>query len=125
MSKHKHRTMQATGEEMDLCQNYEEYYDDDEYDYDQYIPPKQHNGRKLRKHYVPYMCVISDEQLFAGLEWKSPIGIIKFYLGKGEVEFSKIRHAGGYVWREPLMKDQLGVDHMFLGDRVLVTPGML
>jgi hypothetical protein len=117
--------MQATGEEMDLCQNYDEYYDDDEYDYDQYIPPKQHNGRKLRKHYAPYMCVISDEQLFAGLEWKSPIGIIKFYLGKGEVEFSKIRHAGGYVWREPLMKDQLGVDHMFLGDRVLVTPGML
>jgi hypothetical protein len=117
--------MQATGEEMDLCQKYDDYYDDDEYDYDQDIPPKQHIGRKLRKQYIPYKCVISDEQLFAGLDWKSPIGIIKSHLGKGDVEFGRVRHAGGYIWKEPLMKDQLGVDHIVLGELVLVTPGML
>jgi hypothetical protein len=117
--------MQASSEEMGLCQKYEEYYDDDDYDYDQYIPPKQHNGRKLRKHYVPYKCVISDEQLFAGLDWKLPMGSIKSCVGKGDFEFSGVRHAGSYVWKEPLMKDQLGVDHMALGDRVLITPGML
>lgn len=116
--------MQATSEEMDLCKNFDESYDDDEYDPDLYIPKKQHMGRKLRKPNVPYQCTITDEMLFEGLDYKHRIGTLKPHFTRGDVEFCNVSHAGGYIWKEALMKNQLGVDHMAAGERVLVTPGM-
>lgn len=90
-----------------------------------YRPPKQHMGRKLRKRNIPYNYEVTDEQVFEGLEYKLPVGFIKPLMGRGEViEFDHVRYAGGYVWKEALMRDQLEVDHRAPGPRVFETPGM-
>lgn len=91
-----------------------------------YHPPKQHMGRKLRKRNIPYDYAVTDEQVFEGLEYKLPIGFIKPLMGRGKVdEFDNVRYAGGYVWKEAFMRDQLGFDHRAPGLRVFETPGKL
>jgi hypothetical protein len=98
----------------------------DEFDTPQfYRAPYKHQGRKLRHARIPYNYVITDGLLYEGLDTKLPIGTLKPPLVRGERgEFSEIKHAGSYTWHEPLMRDQLGVDFMALGERVLMTPCM-
>ena len=89
-----------------------------------YRPQYRHQGRKLRTSRIPYSYVITDDMLYDGLSVKLPIGSLKPVPGRGEdYNFHKLEHAGSYTWHEPLMRDQLGVDFMALGERVLVTPG--
>jgi len=93
-------------------------------DYEHYIRPGKHLGRKLRLSSIPYNYVVTNEQVFEGLEWKSPIGLLKPLTTRGKVTFENVRYAGGYGWKEATLKSQLGVDCTALGPRVFVTPDM-
>jgi hypothetical protein len=94
-------------------------------DYEQYIRPGKHLGRKLRLSSIPYNHVVTNEQVLEGLEWKSPIGLLKpLATTRGRVIFENVRYPGGYGWKEATLKSQLGVDYMALGPRVFVTPGI-
>jgi len=94
-------------------------------DHEQSIRPGKHLGRKLRLSSIPYNYVITNEQVFEGLEWKLPIGLLKPSSStRGKVDFEHVRYAGGYGWKEATLKNQLGVDCMALGPRVFVTPCM-
>lgn len=68
--------------------------------------------------------VVTNEQVFEGLEWKSPTGLLKPLTTRGKVTVENVRYAGGYGWKEATLKSQLGVDCMALGPRVFVTPGL-
>jgi hypothetical protein len=97
----------------------------DSRDYEQYIRPGKHLGRKLRLSSIPHNYVVTDEQVFEALEWKLPIVILNpLATTRGKVTFENVRYAGGYGWKEATVRNQLGVDCMALGPRVFVTPGM-
>jgi hypothetical protein len=109
----------SANEDVDSFQSFSDH------DSTTYRPPKQHMGRKLRNRNIPFNYEVTDEQVFEGLEYKYPIGELKPLMGRVEVvSFDTVRYAGGYVWKEPLKRNQLGVDHRALGPRVLLTPGM-
>jgi len=113
------RTMHASADrDIDMVMLYEGR------DYEHYIRPGKHLGRKLRLSSIPYNYVVTNEQVFEGLEWKSPIGLLKPLTTRGKVTFENVRYAGGYGWKEATLKSQLGVDCTALGPRVFVTPDM-
>ena len=62
------RTMHASADrDIDIFMFYEGR------DYEHYIRPGKHLCRKLRLSSIPYNYVVTNEQVFEGLEWKSPI----------------------------------------------------
>lgn len=96
-------------------------YDDDQ---QEYHPRYEHKGRKLRRKDIPYKYNITDDMVFETLYYKYPIGNLKPPMSRGEdVEFSNARYAGGYAWHEPMMRDQLAIDHKAPKERVFTTPG--